>query len=300
MNNVVFPDGLSPEEISFATKILDKPRQFVDHPALNKRNAHIALFKNELDLRDAELAWHSMLVKDTSYVPKNIKRLMTAEEEKQTFLQYNYARMRVAKVCHLSKKRKLTIKQVRDMILWYQIACKIEKNIVIANFGLVFSELRNNNVRFSQHDDYLSNCQVSLLKSIKGFDVSLGWKFSTYCCNALKRNIWNTTRMMGRKSWLSYQPITLNGKSSFEKSSYQDPFNADIDELKFILQNNLARLTDREKHILEQRFNSDLTLEEAGNIINRTKERVRQIERDALRKLRVLYRKMGYSIANSG
>jgi RNA polymerase primary sigma factor len=60
--------------------------------------------------------------------------------------------------------------------------------------------------------------------------------------------------------------------------------------LKEKLQGVLALLGERERTILEMRFGlvdgSGLTLEEIGNRYNVTRERIRQIEAKALRKLR--------------
>ena len=56
----------------------------------------------------------------------------------------------------------------------------------------------------------------------------------------------------------------------------------------------LASLTPREERILRMRFgigmNSDHTLEEVGNQFSVTRERIRQIEAKALRKLKHLSR----------
>jgi len=52
----------------------------------------------------------------------------------------------------------------------------------------------------------------------------------------------------------------------------------------------LAVLSDREREVLEMRFGlldgKDHTLEEVGHAFNVTRERIRQIEAKALRKLR--------------
>ena len=67
-----------------------------------------------------------------------------------------------------------------------------------------------------------------------------------------------------------------------------------IDELKQIVDRNLADLSDTEQTVLRRRFNwqqqeeSPLTLEEVGKIIGVTKERVRQIQNKALAKIRKL------------
>lgn len=64
----------------------------------------------------------------------------------------------------------------------------------------------------------------------------------------------------------------------------------DKKELKSMLENGLAKLTPREKKVLIFRFGLDdgkeYTLEEVAEIINVTRERVRQIEAKALRKMR--------------
>jgi len=65
-----------------------------------------------------------------------------------------------------------------------------------------------------------------------------------------------------------------------------------IDELKAIVDRNLADLSQVEVTVIRRRFNwkqdeeSPLTLEEVGQIIGVTKERVRQLEARAQNKLR--------------
>jgi RNA polymerase primary sigma factor len=65
---------------------------------------------------------------------------------------------------------------------------------------------------------------------------------------------------------------------------------ATIEGLKESTQNVLAGLTNREAKVLRMRFginmNTDHTLEEVGKQFDVTRERIRQIEAKALRKLR--------------
>ena len=82
-----------------------------------------------------------------------------------------------------------------------------------------------------------------------------------------------------------------------EKSDWQDRRRDQveedcIDELKAIVDRNLADLSNVEETVIRRRFNwqqqeeSPLTLEEVGQIIGVTKERVRQIQNKALAKIR--------------
>jgi RNA polymerase primary sigma factor len=66
--------------------------------------------------------------------------------------------------------------------------------------------------------------------------------------------------------------------------------SATLQMLKKQVRDVLANLSDREREVLEMRFGfldgKTHTLEEVGNKFNVTRERVRQIEAKALRKLR--------------
>lgn len=62
---------------------------------------------------------------------------------------------------------------------------------------------------------------------------------------------------------------------------------ADQESLKQkVLPEVLSTLTPRERKVIECRFIDDMTLEKTGNIFNVNRERIRQIEARALRKLR--------------
>jgi len=100
---------------------------------------------------------------------------------------------------------------------------------------------------------------------------------------------------------IARQPVSLDAPLSRDSEVRVGDFIEDKDAenpsdatgqslLKEKLQVVLALLGDRERKILEMRFGlvdgSNLTLEEIGNRYNVTRERIRQIETKALRKLR--------------
>jgi RNA polymerase sigma factor (sigma-70 family) len=63
------------------------------------------------------------------------------------------------------------------------------------------------------------------------------------------------------------------------------------DEVRRLVRDALGRLDERERHIIRNRFGlsggQELTLEEIGHSLGLSRERVRQLEREAKDKLRV-------------
>ncbi len=76
-----------------------------------------------------------------------------------------------------------------------------------------------------------------------------------------------------------------------EDKSIESPVDTAIDmTLKEQIEEAMNLLTDREKTVIEMRFgiglNAEHTLEEVGKVFHVTRERIRQIEAKALKKLR--------------
>ena len=97
------------------------------------------------------------------------------------------------------------------------------------------------------------------------------------------------------------EPVSLEGPVGNEDSSQLGDFIQDEDALEPMdaaaremlreqVQSALAALSERERQVLELRFGlldgKDHTLEEVSRYFNVTRERIRQIEAKALRKLR--------------
>ena len=106
---------------------------------------------------------------------------------------------------------------------------------------------------------------------------------------------------VGRVMRAAEEPMSLDSPVGSEDSSQLGDFIEDQDALEPMdaaaremlreqVKNALAVLSEREREVLEMRFGlmdgKDHTLEEVGQFFNVTRERIRQIEAKALRKLR--------------
>jgi RNA polymerase primary sigma factor len=117
----------------------------------------------------------------------------------------------------------------------------------------------------------------------------------------VKRRIGRAAAKVGRVLRASEEPMSLDSPVGTEDNSQLGDFIEDEDALEPMdaaaremlreqVKNALAVLSEREREVLEMRFGlvdgKDHTLEEVGLQFNVTRERIRQIESKALRKLR--------------
>ena len=165
--------------------------------------------------------------------------------------------------------------------------------IVEANLRLVFSIIKkfiNPNNRF---DDLLSDGIVSLIRAVEKFDFDRGFRFSTYATQVVRRNAYKSTATLSeerRKTHSGLQDMNID-------FSDEGPSSAISEKRWHCLQNRLRLMMQdldrREKLIIRARFalgshRKVQTLQSLANRLGVSKERVRQLERRALEKLKAM------------
>lgn len=149
----------------------------------------------------------------------------------------------------------------------------------------------------SKADDINSAAHIALWRAVEGFRLNRGFKFSTYAYSAIKKEV---SRTLGKEAKQSIRFVSettyFSGKQQGDTSNeglsgFQMAANESIATTENVEALNramqVAKLTNVENTVIDQRFRLNLTLEDVGKVIGVTKERVRQIQNKALAKLRV-------------
>ena len=289
---------LCQEDRELLGKLLTEPQDFVDHPQFCRRGAEAALFGQVAKLRRNQpprFPEPAPVVAEKTRGGSTIPTL-TAEQERMLFLRLNYSRMRVQRILVGHVKKALTASATRDLLGWHHRVLVLRAEIVRLNVPLVLAMAKRTRLHSIDFNELISEGNMALLRSVDKFDCGRGFKFSTYACRAIlkafSRVAMRASRYRGRFP-AEFDPALEQDHYSEEK---RKTIEEDcVDELKSILLKNLADLTEVEQTVIRERFAlrpvdpdnpSPKTLEQVGSIIGVTKERVRQIQNKALRKIR--------------
>lgn len=289
---------LSPKEEAELKQILAQPTDFVDSPSLHNKTSEKKIFDEAPEIPRPNTSWYRPVMEDLSNrreVKSVVNVVLTAEQERALFLQFNYARFRVAELQKEIGQGTVSTDQAKQVLHWYRKSQQLRDQIAQSNLALVLAMAKR--VRHSDMDfaDLISEGNMALLRGIDKFNIDRGFKFSTYACRAILKAFSRS----GMKHSRYRQLFPTDFDPALEKSDYTrrkyDEHELDCtDEVRRIMTSNQAELTDVEQQVINHRFainrpndnTTPLTLEQVGQIVGLTKERVRQIQNKALAKVR--------------
>lgn len=174
-----------------------------------------------------------------------------------------------------------------ERVEWARRWVPLRDFLVERNLGLVYTMIRGLRRHAMEWDDLRSEACIALTRAVERFNPWRGFRFSTYGCNVIRRAAIHAVRRENK----------YRLRFPFEQPTWaEQPLPADawtdlyVDRLNQALSHNLGELTAREALVLARRFPTDgevgLTLGQIGEVVGLSKERVRQIQNNALKKLR--------------
>lgn len=272
----IYSSGLSKTQKIFLEELFEKPVCFMPDDRFRRPTEMNKLMEQDISV-----------VTGTS---------LKSDDEIALFLQMNYCRYKMDVIRRHLKREAIWKKSVLiELLAWHERQLDVRSKIVTANMGLVLAmgkRMDRNGVEFA---DLISEGSMALLRATEKFNCSLGWKFSTYACRAILKSFSRVSKQTFRyRSRFPVQLDTALIKDELIDHRRQDNAEDLVDDVRDILKYNTADLTGVERSIVEMRFSlknakrKPLTLKQAGKMMGLTKERIRQIQRKALNKLKLI------------
>jgi RNA polymerase primary sigma factor len=276
--------------------LLAESYDFMDSPIFRQKNIEKQLFDFEDGVEPAlpMTAWYQPTrdeALDEAIV--GAPQLMKAAEERLMFQRFNFSKRKLCQLQKLIKRDGLTRERAELFVDWHRRFEHFREYLVRTNLALVLAMAKRTRLGDVDFAEVVSEGNMALIRAVDKFNVDRGFKFSTYACRAILK-AFSRTALKASKHRTRF-PVEF--EPDMEKSDWsdrkRDQVEEDcIDELKAIVTRNLADLSPVEDTVIRRRFNweqqeeTPLTLEEVGQIIGVTKERVRQIQNKALAKIR--------------
>ena len=283
-------DQLSPEDRNLYESTPDDV-DYVANPDFRRAGLEDELFGPDAEVVPAP-QWRLYLELDDEAAPLPKSRTQfTRAHECLLFTRYNYARYRLAQVMP-QQRRRFARKRVDECLLWYRRSLENRAILAGANMALVVAMAKRTRINTVEFGELVSEGNMALLRAVDRFDVCRGFKLSTYACRAILKSF----NRLATNTGTYRQHFPTDFDPELERSDEVDRRHRDqrelaIEDLQRVLALNMAQLTEVERQVVGARFavaghRAPQTLEQVGDMVGLSKERVRQVQNDALGKLR--------------
>lgn len=274
-----------------AQRLLEPPLGFMDHKSFRYKNA-----KTDILGPAPEAPERPRLMKAPAGLPPYLAALyrfplLTREQEAYYFRKMNFLKFRASQLRDSLSRSRPSLRKMDEIEELLREADEIKQLLTRRNLRLVVSIARKYVRPGMNLFELVSDGNVALMRATEKFDYSRGFKFSTYATWAIRRMF--ARSIPAEQTLLSrYRSGTemLFADRRHEGSSLYEQERTNERQRDY-LQRIFKTLDRRERTILSNRFGlkrgtEPQTLEQIGNELGVSKERIRQIERRALEKLR--------------
>jgi len=264
---------------------------YVSHPCFEEPDIEPKLFGEKAQSVAVPEWTHFPEVPEDIDLCRRGRKTLSAADEARLFLQYNYARYRLSRLAEAQQKR-FAKARARQMDLWYERTQQIRADLVRANMALVLAMAKRTRIPNVEFSELVSEGNMALLRSVEKFDVSRGFKLSTYACRAILKSFNRLATKTGR--YRQHFPTEYDPeleRSDYDVKKHEMQREDSVESLREILASNRANLTEVEQTVVTERFalasrGKGRTLAEVGKMVGLTNERVRQLQNVALSKIR--------------
>jgi RNA polymerase primary sigma factor len=216
--------------------------------------------------------------------------LLSRGLEWDLFRCYNYLKWRAARARERMDPSRARARDVEAVEQLWGRAEAVKARIIRANLRLVVSVARRHVGGRVSLGELISDGNLALLRAVEKFDYTRGHKFSTYATWAIMKNYARTIpeEQYRRDRFQTGREELLAATADRAAEAEAEP---DVRGAREAVERMLGALTARERLIVTRHYGLNeagrrQTLEQIGRLLGVTKERVRQLEKRAIQKLR--------------
>ena len=218
--------------------------------------------------------------------------LLSREREGELFRKYNYLKYRMAMLQERLREEGYRAELIDRFEEFRQGAAQVQRILIRCNLRLVVSVAKRHIGPLARLMDLVSEGNMCLMRAVECFDYQREARFATYGTWALTKRF---ARVVPEENYRMRTFVT--GREELFTRVGDERENAterveEVAHLRSLLARATRHLTEREREIVESHYGTNgrtpRTLEEIGQVLGLTRERIRQIEVRALGKLRGL------------
>lgn len=263
---------------------------FIDNPEFQRDDAESRIVSNlPTELPSATAQAPSGL---PSYLTELYEvPLLTREEEQHFFRLMNFLKYRFVQLQKSLNPAKPVARLATEMEGLLEQIAQVKNHLIRSNLRLVVSIAKRHLRPGSNFFELVSDGNMSLIRAVEKFDYARGNKFSTYASWAIMKNFARSVPAENaRMDRYRTGEDDVFSQSPDQRSDAVADVRRHLDQ-QTAIQIMMQELDGREQAVISCRFGLNQnaepeTLEQVGQRLGVTKERVRQIEVRTLEKLR--------------
>jgi RNA polymerase sigma factor (sigma-70 family) len=284
-------------------RYLDQPIEYIYHESFDDPAMRDEILAEMPDAEAFEEARRKLRIPKDA-IPELISNyempLLSKDQEQHLFRKFNFLKYHASKLVDSMKTlsgiidyAKLRVEALDQIEAHLKEANQIKELLIRCNMRLVTSIAKKHAGQTENFFELLSDGNMSLMRAVEKFDYSRGNKFSTYASWAIMKNF---ARSIPDEKHRRERFVTGNEDvfdAAEDRRSDEKEIVAAAEQASVKVNRLLEHLEPREREIIRLRAGLDngtdgMTLEKIGEKLGITKERVRQLNVRAMKKLRNL------------